>query len=822
MEHSHEKQEIPEKFTQLINYLPDPFFIWEKEDQNLILAGYNRAGYKFSAGMIYDSTDISDVSASSFYEDQPEIVDDLGNAYKKKKKISKKIKYKLKDSKERLYFRAIYTYFPPKYVIMYLHNISELKKKTHKLDQKLKLESILSEISSKFVELKNFDEKINFALRKIGKFVDASRAYLFQLDEEKNTFSNTHEWCAEGISSQISFLQEIPMDDYSWTFTKISKGEVINYPNINNLPPEASAERELFSHQNIDSILYLPVYKGENVVGFIGFDYNISSRKWKKTALNLLKITADIVGNALKQHDIELELRKSKQKLKNLNLELEQKIKQRTEQLRKSEIKFRNLTEHSLMGIFILQDNHVKYVNKTMGDILGYDIEKLHKWTLDDIIENTSPGYRDSVEGKTLKEQNSNTNVINHCTIQSYSKDKEEIWLEVYSKSIQYEDEPATFISVLDITAEKRARQKLKESERDKSIILRSISELIAFQDLDHNIIWTNVAAADSVDYTKAELQGKKCYEIWNNRPTPCENCPVERAVDTGKPCMDETTTYDGRYWELKAYPVENEVGELIGAVEVGKNITELRKIQKSYQESYYHTQLYKDLFAHDISNILQNINTSVDLSKNYMKSPEKRKKIPIFLDIIKEQIVRGTKLVSNVRKLTEFNREEKIKLRKFDLRNILFDAINYIEKSFKSKNLEITTSFSHEDLYVKANNMLQDVFENILINAVRHNDNKLIEINIKVHKITRESTQFIQIEIIDNGIGIKDEIKDKIFQRRKFEQKSGKGMGLGLSLVKRIVNQLNGHIRVENRVKNDYSKGSNFILLIPEYINNG
>jgi signal transduction histidine kinase len=71
----------------------------------------------------------------------------------------------------------------------------------------------------------------------------------------------------------------------------------------------------------------------------------------------------------------------------------------------------------------------------------------------------------------------------------------------------------------------------------------------------------------------------------------------------------------------------------------------------------------------------------------------------------------------------------------------------------------------------------------------------------------------------LDNGIGIKDKFKREIFQKRKFEQKSGTGMGLGLSLVKKIINNYKGKIAVRNRIAEDYQKGSNFILLIPEDI---
>ena len=72
-------------------------------------------------------------------------------------------------------------------------------------------------------------------------------------------------------------------------------------------------------------------------------------------------------------------------------------------------------------------------------------------------------------------------------------------------------------------------------------------------------------------------------------------------------------------------------------------------------------------------------------------------------------------------------------------------------------------------------------------------------------------------MEFKDNGEGIPDLQKKHIFQHEFKEFVSGKGMGLGLSLVKKIIKSYNGNIRVEDKVKGDYTKGSNFILLIPK-----
>ena len=74
-------------------------------------------------------------------------------------------------------------------------------------------------------------------------------------------------------------------------------------------------------------------------------------------------------------------------------------------------------------------------------------------------------------------------------------------------------------------------------------------------------------------------------------------------------------------------------------------------------------------------------------------------------------------------------------------------------------------------------------------------------------------------MEFIDNGIGVPDERKKMIFKRGNRELKGSKGMGIGLSLVKKILKNYKGKIWVEDKVKGDYSKGSKFVLLIPNFI---
>ncbi len=174
----------------------------------------------------------------------------------------------------------------------------------------------------------------------------------------------------------------------------------------------------------------------------------------------------------------------------------------------------------------------------------------------------------------------------------------------------------------------------------------------------------------------------------------------------------------------------------------------------------------------------------------------------------------RGAKLVSNVRKLSAIE-NLKEDLHSIKLLSVINDAVSSIKKAFPQKQLKIDIKMHDKSVVVLANDLLLDVFEILLFNAKMYNNNSSIEILIFVSK----QDDSIRIECRDNGMGIIQSQKQEIFQRGKCERKSTGGIGLGLSLVNKIISSYSGKIWIEDRIKGDYTKGSNFILLIPEAV---
>ncbi|MFW9971246.1 MAG: ATP-binding protein [Candidatus Odinarchaeota archaeon] len=278
----------------------------------------------------------------------------------------------------------------------------------------------------------------------------------------------------------------------------------------------------------------------------------------------------------------------------------------------------------------------------------------------------------------------------------------------------------------------------------------------------------------------------------------------------------------DGRIFEQYSCPLIQD-GEKVGRVWSFKDITEhqhaeqeLRKSEKLYREAYQRAELFKDIFTHDMNNIFHNIKSSAELISILKQKSESLENLNEFFQIIENQIIRGIKLINNVQKLSRLE-ESDIKLRNVNVYEVLDEAIQFAKKSVQQREIDIQVNKEIRKPTVIANEFLLDVFENILHNAIKYNQNQLIKIQINIKKTKNNKKNYLLMEFKDNGIGITDDKKEIIFQKGYKKDNHVRGMGIGLSLVKKIIESFNGKISVENRIKKDYGQGSNFIVEIPE-----
>jgi len=227
--------------------------------------------------------------------------------------------------------------------------------------------------------------------------------------------------------------------------------------------------------------------------------------------------------------------------------------------------------------------------------------------------------------------------------------------------------------------------------------------------------------------------------------------------------------------------------------------------------------ELYLDLMGHDISNMHQIVIADLQLAQEMMaedgrlESDEKE-----LIDMPLKVLERSARLVDNVRKLQKL-RACDYETKTIDIGSLLADVVDELSK-IKGIDVTINNKAGH-GYYVMASPLLKDVFSNLIDNAIKHSKGPVI-VNIRVKKIVYNGRSFNEVAVEDNGPGIPDANKEKIFNRLNRGQKRGKtkvrGIGLGLYVSKTLVESFLGLIKVEDRVPGDYTKGSRFLVYLP------
>jgi signal transduction histidine kinase len=183
------------------------------------------------------------------------------------------------------------------------------------VDRRFRFERLVLSISTHFINLgaEQIDAGIEAALRQIGEFCAVDRAYVFL--GAANTMSNTHEWCAVGVTPQRDNLQDLPVEVFPWWVARIRRNEVIHVPEVALLPEEAAAERAILQEQDVVSVVAVPMVLGAKSFGFIGFDSIHTGKVWDGDDIALLRVTGEIVLNALERKRADEERRALEEQL---------------------------------------------------------------------------------------------------------------------------------------------------------------------------------------------------------------------------------------------------------------------------------------------------------------------------------------------------------------------------------------------------------------------------------------------------------------------------------------------------------------------------
>lgn len=361
----------------------------------------------------------------------------------------------------------------------------------------------------------------------------------------------------------------------------------------------------------------------------------------------------------------------------------------------------------------------------------------------------------------------------------------------------------------------------MNEECENLKTVFENTPVLLAYLDNDFNFIRVNKAYAEADNKEPSFFTGKNHFDLYPNE----ENKKIfQSVVESGEPVFirgkpfeySEKPERGTTYWDWSLIPIQDSEGKVGSLVFTLRDVTEREKARQKLRESKKRATFYKDLLAHDMRNILFVVQSSIQLMENWEKKPLGNDEVKDMMGRIKKQMERGTELISNVQKLSKAEKEER-EILPVQIKKMLNQTISNVQKRFDDQEISIETEFPDKSITVEGGELLIDAFENILINGIVHNSSETKKVWIKISHIERYNKPYIKFEFKDNGNGIQGKDKEKIFQRGvKTEQSDG--MGIGLSLVKEIIKGYNGQIWVENRIEDDYTEGSNFIVLLKKH----
>ncbi len=542
--------------------------------------------------------------------------------------------------------------------------------------------------------------------------------------------------------------------------------------------------------------------------------------------------------NIDEQKKIVFELAEERNTLKNI---IEQKLK-------KSEERWQFITKYTPDNIMELDlDGNILFINHTVPDL-----------TVDEVIGKSIYQFVPEKFRGNMRETFSR--VLSRGESDRYEtgyRDKEgnDFLFEAHVGPIWDSDQIVGFITrTTDITHRKKAEHKLKESERMYRNLFNSTPYAIWLVDLEGKIIDCNETMDKFMSIFKyTDLIGKSFRDVlkmfaregdprFENLEKLMRNRfkvllkkryikPVEfeiyrgdgksfwitlesSFVKIGKKRLIQTFIKDITEKKLAEIELEDLRKEL--ETRVKERTIKLENSEKKYRKAYNRANCYKGLFTHDISNMFHTIGNSIELCDALLKEGVKNNDLIDYFDIIEQQINQGKKLINNIRNLSEIE-ESEMPLVPTEVFDKLRNAIQFVKVNFQKREINFNIVSDLGEIYVLANDLLLDVFENILINSVFYNKNEPIKIEISISRLIENEKSYIKLEFKDNGTGINDNRKRLIFMENYRNRTGSKGMGLGLSLVAKLIDLCEGKIWVEDRVKGDYTQGSNFVILIPE-----
>jgi PAS domain S-box-containing protein len=490
--------------------------------------------------------------------------------------------------------------------------------------------------------------------------------------------------------------------------------------------------------------------------------------------------------------------------------------KRAEEELARSEERFRSAFAHALVGMaFTDLQGRFLQVNDAYCEITGYTEEEHRRLDFASIIH---PADRE--RHLALIRQLSAGDIPSFFIEKRYvRKDGEIAWVK-NSVSLLRDPQgrPANIITLtLDITGQKQA----EHDRRLLSAIVESSNDAIISKSLDGTITSWNRAAERMYGYTAEEVIGRNVSLLMPQDHLEDMTQIIDHIRLGERVAHYETQrkARDGRIIDvsLTVSPIRDDAGNIVGASKIARDITGRKRAEeaiKRSEEQLREANRRKDEFlamlAHELRNPLSAINSAVQVARR----TDVAESLEWSQEVIERQVTHLARLIDDLLDVSRITRG-KIQLRKavVDAVPILNSAVETVRPLIEDRKHELTVSFRAGPLHTKADPVrLEQVVVNLLTNAAKYTESGG-RIWLTAERVGSE----VVLQVEDNGIGIAPEKLPQMFelfaQGDRALARSEGGLGIGLTLVKRLVEMHHGTIHASSEGP---GKGSRFVVRLP------
>lgn len=675
-------------------------------------------------------------------------------------------------------------------VLVIIRDISKRHQLQLQLDYRSALQNLLTRLANRFINIegKNLNDMISQALSEIGMFTQVDRVYIFDYNWEKLTLTNTYEWCAEGISSELHRNQNLPQSEFAEWVELHKRGEIVYVPDFSVFEPD-SYIRKLMEPQGIQSLTIIPMMSGGKCIGFVGFDSVRKKRKWNESETDILRLFADLLANVAEKADV-------------LN------------RLHESEAINAFITAN-IADAVMLTDRAGKYtyVSPSHQRIMGRGQELLGR----SVYEFVHPDDRGKVIDMLRKGRNADEQFS--VEYRYLHPQKGYIWMESIGRRY-FDDKKEIFglVTSRDINARKTIELELNKLSR----AIEHSPNSIFITDIDGQIEYVNPAFSQVTGYAPEEVLGKNPSILKSGYTKQEEYAVLWSTIRAGKTWKGtfRTLRKDGSYlWEsVFISPVMDAEGKITNFLAIKEDITEQKRIRAELiaakeraEESDRLKTAFINNISHEIRTPLNGILGFSELLADNTIEEEEKKEFLASLDQSSERLLNTINDIIEVSLLVSGNK--KVMPVPFDFLVLVNDLYQKYLPEFTRKNIVFTLEMATSTRQIQCRTdrfMVQQMLEELLSNAAKFTEKGKVELDISM------ADGFITVILSDTGCGIPREHQNRIFDFfRQVDSSSSRkheGSGLGLSIVKGMTELLGGAICLDSEV----GRGTVFTIIVP------